>query len=236
MAESIQKELDLIKQAISLLEAALPQILTRDQHNDGLSVILEATDIIKEISFDKNLKSLALTIKILSGGASTILQTVTYQAFILDILEMLVKIAKSIETHGPPKSTDADKLQTVGEFLIRLAGRATNRYKINVIFEPDYEAKAIRAFMVLKELNEVVRFLNVEPDISVNQKANLNNGLELDVLSQETPEELHRIAGSVLEVQNVQLFTETKPQYVMILDPPYSPGSFDSKMNEFLNK
>ncbi|MHA2250127.1 MAG: hypothetical protein ACXAD7_07185 [Candidatus Kariarchaeaceae archaeon] len=236
MSESIQHELDLIKQAISLLEVALPQIVTREQHNTGIEQILKASEIIKEVSLDKDLKSLAVTLKILSGGGSTMLQTVFFQSYILDILEMLTKVISDFETHGPPITTDASMHQAAGEFLIRLAGRITNRYKMNVLFEPDYEAKGIRAFMVLKELHEVVRFLTVNPDISINQNANLDNGLEIDLLSQDPPEELHRIAGSVLEVKNVQIFTETKPQYVSFLDPPFSPGSFDSKMTEFLNK
>ncbi len=236
MAESNQQELELVNQAISLLESALPQIVTGSQHTEAIEQILQVCGIFKELEFDENLKSLGVTLKILSSGQSQILGTVTYQAFILDILELLTKIVDNNETQGLPENTESTKLQTIGEFLIRLAGRATNRYKLNVHFEPDYEAKGIRAFMVLKELNECVRFLNVNPDISINQSANLDSGLEIDVLSQENPDELYKIAGSILEVKNVQIFTETKPQFVTMLDPPFSPGSFDSKMNEFLNK
>jgi hypothetical protein len=236
MSELIQKDLDLINRVISLLEEALPQIVTRDQHYEGIEKVLEVSEVLKEVGIEKDIKSLAVTLKILSGGQSTILHSVSYQAFLLEILEMLTKLAAEYEVGDLLKETEAGKLQSAGEFLIRLAGRVTNRYKINVYFEPEYEAKGIRAFMVLKELHESVRFLNVNPDISVNQQANLDNGLELDILSQESPEELHRMVGSVLEVKNVQLFTETKPQYVMMLDPPFSPGSFDSKMTEFLSK
>jgi hypothetical protein len=90
--------------------------------------------------------------------------------------------------------------------------------------------------MVIKELSGVVRFLNMSPDIAENSNANLESGLEIDCLSQETPEELHRLAGSVLEVQNVQIFMETRPQAINSLDPPSHPESFDTKIFNFLNK
>ena len=138
--------------------------------------------------------------------------------------------------NGVSDQTDAIKHVHSGEFLIRLSGRVTNRFKLNVLFEPEYEAKALRAFMVVKELSGVAKFLNIAPDISDNQNANLDNGLEIDCLSQETPEELHRIAGSVLEVQSVQIFRETKALPINMLDPPSVPNSFDNKIHDFLNK
>jgi hypothetical protein len=140
-----------------------------------------------------------------------------------------------MKNEGVPQDTEIEEMVAIGRYLIRVAGRVTNRYKIKIIFEQEYEAKALRAFMALKELSGVVRFLNVSPDVSSNQNANLENGLEVDVLSQESAEELHRIAGSVLQVENVQIFTEMRPQRVLMLDPPSHAESFDQKIQDFIS-
>ncbi|OLS24342.1 MAG: hypothetical protein HeimC2_22880 [Candidatus Heimdallarchaeota archaeon LC_2] len=234
MAESIQKELDFIEQAINNLEQALPQILGMATHKEGIENVIGAADSMKEIAFDKYMKPLAMTLKIISNSQSSGLRTTAFQSFLVDILEMLVKIQNQIKTSGLPKTTDAADLQSAGEFLMRYADRITNRYKINVNFEDDYEAKAIRAFMVVKELAESCRFLNLSPDLTINSTPNLDSGLEIEVLTQENAEELHRITGSVLEVKSVQIFTETMNQQVLMLDPPHIPGSFDTKVEEFL--
>ena len=68
----------------------------------------------------------------------------------------------------------------------------------------------------------------------MNSTPSLDSGIEIDVLTQESAEELHRLTGSVLEVKAVQIFTETMNLQVLMLDPPQIPGSFDSKVEEFL--
>lgn len=234
MAESTQTELNYIGQAIDYLEQALPQIIGMATHLEGIGNVIGAADAMKEIAFDKYMKPLAMTLKIISNSQSSGLRTTAFQSFLIDILEMLVKIQNQINTSGIPQTTDAADLQLAGEFLMRYADRVTNRYKINVNFEDDYEAKAIRAFMVVKELSEACRFLNLAPDLTINSTPNLDSGLEIEVLTQETAEELHRITGSVLEVKSVQIFTETMNQQVLMLDPPHIPGSFDTKIEEFL--
>ncbi|MHA2277906.1 MAG: hypothetical protein ACXAC2_19160 [Candidatus Kariarchaeaceae archaeon] len=234
MAESIQKELDQIEQAINHLEQALPQVIGVSTHNEGIENVIAAANAMKEITFDPDMKGLAMTLKVLSNSASSGLKTTIYQSYLMEILEMLVSIKEDIQEDGLPKITESLNLKNVGEFLMRYADRVTNRYKISVTFEPDYEAKAIRAFMVVKELAEACRFLNMSPDLTINSTPNLDGGLEIDVLTQETAEELHRLTGSVLEVKNVQIFTETMNQQVLMLDPPHIPASYDSKVEEFL--
>lgn len=235
MAESIQSELDNIETGITHLEQALPQIVSMKTHLEGVEQVLKAADALKEIQCDPNFKTLATTLKILSSGASSVLSTTVYQFFLTDILEMLVTIKGQIIASGLPETTQAAELQSAGEFLIKFASRVTNRFKITVTFSPDYEAKAIRAFMVVKELAEVCRFLSMAPDLTQNSTPNLDRGLEIDVFSQENAEELHRITGSVLEVSSVTIFTETMNQQVLMLDPPHIPDSFDSKIESFLS-
>ena len=234
MTESIQKELEHVEQAINYLEQALPQVIGISTHAEGLENVVNAANAMKEITFDKNMKSLAMTLKVLSNSTSSSLRTTVYQSFLMDILEMLAKIKEGGQSTALPEVTEALDLQGIGQFLIRYAERVTNRYRINVSFEPDYEAKAIRAFMVVKELAEACRFLNMSPDLTINSTPNLDSGIEIDVLTQESAEELHRITGSVLEVKSVQIFTETMNLQVLMLDPPHIPGSFDSKVEEFL--
>lgn len=234
MADSTQQDLGHIEQAINHLEQALPQVIGVSTHNEGIENVVSAANSMKEITFDKNMKSLAMTLKVLSNSASSGLRTTIYQSFLMDILEMLMSIKEDLQENEIPQSTESLNLKNNGDFLMRYAERVTNRYKINVIFEPDYEAKAIRAFMVVKELAEACRFLNMSPDLTINSTPNLDAGLEIDVLTQETAEELHRLTGSVLEVKSVQIFTETMNQQVLMLDPPHVPASFDSKIEEFL--
>ncbi|MFV2014410.1 MAG: hypothetical protein ACC656_03200 [Candidatus Heimdallarchaeota archaeon] len=234
MTESIQKELEHVEQAINYLEQALPQVIGISTHAEGLENVVNAANGMKEITFDKNMKSLAMTLKVLSNSTSSSLRTTVYQSFLMDILEMLAKIKEGGQSTALPSVTEALDLQGIGQFLIRYAERVTNRYRINVSFEPDYEAKAIRAFMVVKELAEACRFLNMSPDLTINSTPNLDSGIEIDVLTQESAEELHRLTGSVLEVKSVQIFTETMNLQVLMLDPPHIPGSFDSKVEEFL--
>ncbi|MCY3412559.1 MAG: hypothetical protein INQ03_13050 [Candidatus Heimdallarchaeota archaeon] len=235
MAESIQKEMDILSRAIEALEGAVPLIVTPSQHETAINAINQAADILKQSNVDAVFSQLSTTMKILNNGGSSLLTTVVYQGFILDILEMLTSINNLINSKGLPNSTRADEVQKAGEFLIRLTGRITNRYKIRVTFNPEYEAKSIRAFMLAKELQPFVRFLSLNPDISTNQQPNLENGFELDVLSQETPQNLHKLAGSILEVINVQIFTETRNTPVPILDPPGADASFDEQVNAFLD-
>ncbi len=235
MAESIQKELDLIHSVINALETSIPNIIFNSYHNDAIEFIRLATDYIEQISFDENMKELATTIKILNGGESPILKSVYYQSYILDILEMFSKIESHIQQKGLPSTTRALELCNVGEFLINIAARVTNRYKLKILFNPEFEAKYLRAFMLVKDLHGSCRFLSMSPDITVSPDVNLDSGLELEVLSQETPQNLHKIAGAVLDVQSVQIFVETKSVPTLLLDPPHDPNSFDNKISTFLS-
>lgn len=234
MTESIQDEMDIISKSISALEESLPFIVTPTQHHIAINAINETADIIKESGLDEKFASLSTTLKILNNGDSAMLSTITYQGFILELLEFLVSIRGNLEKNEEPETADLGTLLHAGEFLIRLAGRVTNRYKLRVTFEPEYEAKGIRAFMVIKELQPISRFLSLSPDLTTNQNVNLENGLEIDLLSQESGKELHKLAGSVLEVINVQIFTETRNMPLMILDPPESHSSFDIQVKTFL--
>jgi len=235
MAESIQQQIGLLETAKTSLEQAVPLLITQGRTGEGLQAIIDAAGQLEQIQADPNFSQLATNLKILANSDASILSTVTFQAFIVDILEMIVTMSEAAKDSGELQTTSVVKMNHVAEYLLRLSGRITNRYKLNVLFEPEYEAKSLRAFMVVKELSGVVKFLNIAPDISENQNANLDNGLEIDCLSQEGPEGLHKIAGSVLEVQNVQVFRETRPAPVDMLDPPTAANSFDSKIADFLN-
>ena len=229
-----EEDLAYIEAGINHLEQALPQIISMKTHKDGVAHVLEAATSIKEISLDPNFKTLGTSLKILSSGGSSALRTTIYQFFLTDLLEMLVELKTQINSAGIPSETRVEELKLACEYLIKYATRVTNRFKINVTFSPDYEAKAIRAFMVVKELSEVCRFLNMSPDLTMNATPNLDSGFEIDLMSQENAEELHRRVGSVLEVNSVTVFTETMNQQVMMLDPPQIPESFDNKVEEFL--
>lgn len=236
MAESIQTQIDTLEEAKSALTEAIPLLITPSRTQEGLQFVAQGADHLEKLEFDQNFSQLSTTMKILANGDSMVLGTVTFQSFVVDVLEMITSILEVAKNSELPQDTDVLKYLHVGEFLVNMAGRVTNRYKLNVLFEPEYEAKSLRAFMVVKELSNVVRFLNLAPDISENQNANLDNGLEVDCLSQASPNELHRIAGSVLEVQSVQVFRETKAQPINMLDPPSNPESFDKKIEAFLNE
>jgi len=234
MAESIQHELDLLEKAISELEQALPQIIASSSHDEGIERVDNAITHLKNISFDSAFPELAEALNKLNKEATISMLTDIYQAFLTTILEMLVEITDGIKNYGLPKSTNAGRLVATAEFLINYCGRVMNRYKINVLFEPDYEAKSIRAFMVLKELSQVCRFLSMDPDLTITDNPNLESGMSIDVLSQKSPEDLHKLAGSVLEVKNVMIFTETKQLQVRMLDPPHLPTSFDGQVETYL--
>ena len=236
MAEEIKHQIDLLETTKLALENAVPLLITEGKTGEGLGYVIQAAEKIQELSFDPAFSELSTNMKILANSGSSILQTVSFQAFILDLLEMISPLLETLQNTGPPQGTDANKYLHISEYLIRLSGRVVNRYKLQINFEPEYEAKSLRAFMCVKELAGVVKFLNIAPDISENQQANLDNGLEVDCISQESADSLHKLAGSVLEVQSVQVFIETKAQPVRMLDPPSDPSSFDAKISEFLNQ
>jgi len=236
MAESIKQLMNALQAVQKPLEQAVPLLMTASRIEEGLQNVVEAAEQIQNLDFDPHFTELSTTMKILANSDSPILSTFNFQGYIVELLEMFTSLLNEVKNAGPPKESDALKMLHIGQYLINLSSRVTNRYKLNVLFEPEYEAKALRAFMVVKELSGVVRFLNLAPDISENQNANLDNGLEIDCLSQETPEDLHKLAGSVLEVQSVQIFRETRPLPVNMLDPPTNPDSFDTKISNFLNK
>lgn len=235
MAESIQKELDLMESAIVELEQALPQIIASTTHEIGIDHVNNAVETLKGITFDPDFSVLAEVLEELNNLKTASFIVDIYQAYLTDVLEMFVSIADEVKTSGLPKETKSKDLTAAGRFLISYGNRVMNRYRIRVLFEPDYKAKAIRAFMVLKELATVCRFLNVAPDLTSENDPNLDDGLDVDVLSQKSPEELHRLASSVLEVQSIDIFTETKQMQVKMLDPPHLPSSFDDRVEEYLN-
>jgi len=236
MSAQIDGVLNSVLGSIESLEQAIPYIVTPSQHGQAIQFINQAADNLQIITLDPIFKTLSTTIRILNNGESTLLKTITYQGFILEIIEELHNLYEHISKTGAPQNyTNFTNLQVAGEFLIRVGGRITNRYKLKVTFEQEYEAKGIRAFMVCKEIQPFVRFLSMNPDLTTDQSPNLNNGLEIDVLSQESPNTLHKLVSSVLEVTNVQLFTETKSIPVTILDPPSNPNSYDTNANSFLN-
>lgn len=230
----IQKELDIIQAAIGSFERAIPLIVSPSYHQQAIELIGEGIGYLEKSDVDQYFSLLSTTIKILNAGDSAILFTVTYQAYILDILELLVKLSEDMKQNGVPSETGVKDIQIAGEFLIRLAGRATNRYKMTITFDPEFEAKYVRAFMVLRELRGSCRFLNLSPDITENEGANLDAGLDIEVLSQEVPGVLYKKAGSVLDVSGVQIFSETKSVPVLILDPPTTADSFDVKISQYL--
>ncbi len=234
MAESIQNEIDIISKVTTILERTIPVIMTPSQHKVAINAINSAMDNLQQSNLHADFASLATTVRILNNGESTVLGTIAYQGFILELLELLEGIRIQLLENGAVQNINLTDVRSAGEFLIRLSGRVTARYKIRVTFNPEYEAKSIRAFMLIKELQPFVRYLSLSPDITTNQNPNLDNGFEIDCLSMETAQSLHKIAGGVLEVINVQLFNETKNMPVMVLDPPHQENSFNSQVANFL--
>lgn len=233
MAESTQNEFEILSKTINALERALPLIMTPSQHGAAIHTINIAMDILKDSKLSPELNTIATTVKILNNGESPLLATISYQGFILELLESLQTMKDQLE-QGSQLSVNLVDVRSGGEFLIRLSGRVTKRYKMRVTFNPEYEAKSIRAFMLAKELQPFVRFLSMSPDISGNQNPNLDNGFELDLLSMETAQSLHKIAGGVLEVINVQMWSENKSQPVLVIDPPSAEDSYNEQVQNFL--
>jgi hypothetical protein len=233
MSSEAVSQLELV---IPLFNASIPHIVTPDKLSEGLERIKQAIDLLNDesiISFAPNLKNLCSTLKILIAGESPFLGTITFQAYVLEILEELLTLQENIKS-SKKAEYNFSRLAVAGDFFLRLAQRMMIRYKVRIEFEPEYEAKSLRAFMVLKELKKTSRFLVVSPDLATNQNANLDDGLEVEILSQENPTNLHEMVSGVLEVKAVQIYEERKNSTVFHLDPPSLTGSEDEKYSEYL--
>lgn len=222
---------------IPLLEAAIPEIVTPVQNANAINKLAQVADILKGNEFaeiEKNIKTLSTTLKILLSGESPFLSTVVFQGYILEIFELLVNVKEDLEQNVVPTSPIFDIVTKTGEFFLTLAGRMMIRYKVRVEFEQDYEAKNLRAFMILKDLSRNSRFLLVTPDLEAMQNANLDNGIDIEFLSQDSPKEIHEMVSGVLEVKAVQIFAERKNETVFHLDPPHVPGSVDERYQTYV--
>ena len=223
--------------SIPMLEAAIPQIVNRRENETALQRLVQVGDIFQDAKFaavDTDIPEIGALLKILANGKSPALSTSAFQIFVLEILEELVKVYQQMSSGNNPNG-NFSAIKTAGDFMLRYADRLMVRYKIRVEFEPEYEGKYLRAFQVLKELQDTARFLVVTPDISVDPQADLNSGLEIEILSQETPKTLHELVSGVLEVKAVQVFSEQKSMVVYHLDPPEVEGSFDQRYQAYLS-
>lgn len=238
MAQSFSQSSTEIGKVIELLNQAIPLISTPSKTETIENIISQVSDLMKSETLAQvspHFRPLGTTLKILMSSGSPLLTSVTFQAFLLEISETLTEVSNLLNSGGLPDPSLIQDLRTNGEFLIRLAGRILYRCKINVQFEADYDAKVLRAFMLAKDLSKVVRFLNVDPDISQQSSPNLDNGMTLEVLSQNSPQELHDLVMNVLSIESCQIFIERKEENVLYLDPPKIPGSVDDRMEKYLN-
>lgn len=239
MAQSFNQSISEISKVIDLINQAIPLVGTPSKLESVLGLVSQVTDIMKSDQLHQvspHFRPLGTTLKILTSSGSPFLSTVTFQAFLLEISETLKEVVNLLNSGGLPDPGVIQDLRTNGEFFIRMAGRMLYRYKINVKFEPDYDAKVLRAFMLAKDLSKQVRFLNVDPDISQQTNPNLDNGMTLEVLSQSSAQELYDTVMNVLSVESCQIFIERREENVLYLDPPYIPGSVDDRMDKYLNE
>ena len=239
MAQPFTQSITEIDKVIELVNQAIPLVGTPSKSETVQGLISQVSDLMKSENLDRvspHFRPLGTTLKILISSGSPFLGTVTFQAFLLEISETLTEVKSLLNSAGVPDPEVIKDLRTNGEFLIRMAGRILYRYKIIAQFEPDYDAKVLRAFMLAKDLSKQVRFLNVDPDISQQSNPNLDNGLTLEVLSQSPPQELHETVMKVLSVESCQIFIERREENVLYLDPPYIPGSVDDRMDKYLNE
>ncbi len=239
MSQSFSKGHSELVQIIDYINQTIPLVTTGSRKADVKQMVITVSEQMKSEDLNQispHFRPLGTTLKILVGSDSPLLTSVTFQGFLLEMAETLSEISELINSGGIPDPAIIQDLRTNGEFLIKLAGRMLYRYKIQVYFEPDYDAKVLRAFMLAKDLSKVVRFLNVTPDISQQTNPNLDNGITLEVLSASSPQELNDIVMNVLSVESCQIFIERKESNVIYLDPPYIPGSVDDKMEKYLNE
>jgi len=222
---------------IPMLEASIPQIVNRNEYETALQRLSQVGDILQDMKFaaiDKTIPEIGALLKIIVNGGSPALSTPTFQIFVLEILEEFQKVYGQLNNGIEPSGRFAE-VKSAGDFMLRYAERLMIRYKLRVEFEPDYEGKYLRAFQVLKELLDSSRFLMVTPDISTDPQVDLNGGLEIEILSQETPKTVHELVSGVLEVKAVQVFSEQKSMVVFHLDPPKVEGSVDQRYQEYLS-
>lgn len=234
MSAELTNQLDMV---IPLLEAAIPQVINTQDNSESLQRVNKVGEMLKAQSFaalDPNLPQIGQLLIDLTANPSLFLANISFQMYLLDLLETLSQLYRDISA-GTPSNYNFSHLLEVAYFLQRLTNRATVRYKLKIDFNPEYEGKFLRAFQALKDLQKVARFLVVNPDIASNNAANLDGGFEVEILSNENPKKLHEIASSVLEVESVQVYSEQKTVTVFHLDPPEVPGSVDQVYKEFLN-
>ncbi len=235
---SLNQGVTVLEKIVNYIEGAIPNLVDDKNLEKGKKYLLKLSDELKDDSLpgiSNEFRVLGTTLKIILTSNSMILSNPVFHVFLLSIAETVKESLELIVNGAPINDEEIRQLRINGEFMITVASRLMKRYKLQVFFEKDYEAKSLRAFMLAKELSSKVRFLSVNPDISSVESPNLEKGLEFEVLSNESADKLYKIATEVLSVKSVNIFVEKSESEVVYVDPPFQEDSIDAKMESYLN-
>ena len=182
----------------------------------------------------KNTSTLMKQLEALTSTYKQIYELPSFHALINEVMAYLQKLRANLKAGENEENLDVKPLLAGIAFLAKIAPTMAKRYKIHVLFEESYELKNIRAFMVLKDLREHVEFIKLNPDITKNQKANLNKGLEMEIVTNKSPKELHEIISSVLEVVGVKIFLEMRKVPATYFRGVFALSDQDVRVTEFV--
>ncbi len=170
----------------------------------------------------------------LTAQPSSVHYLPAFHGLLNEVLIYLNSLLENIKQKKLEESDDALEILAGTRFLQRIGGKVARKYRIHVMFEESYELKNIRAFMVLKELREHVQFVSLNPDLTKNQNANLNNGMELEVVSNRDAKTLHDIISGVLEVVGVKIMIEMRKSPATYYIGGYALSDQDMRVTEFV--
>ncbi len=227
-----------IDQVQGILYSAYRELLFGTSEGEKkLEDIHRAAHTLASSSATVGLKNTSMLMKQLEALTSTyknIHELPSFHALINEVMGYLQKLRANLVAGESEDGLDVKSLMGGIAFIAKIAPTMARRYKIHVLFEESYELKNIRAFMVLKDLRDHVEFVKLNPDITKNQKANLNKGLEMEIVTNKSPKELHDIISSVLEVVGVKIFLEMKKVPATYFRGVFALSDQDIRVTEFV--
>lgn len=160
---------------------------------DVVDLVLEFIEAIEEMinNIEETGKEGDVDVDELFEKANALLKGYTREKGAKKAEEEKPKVPSTEE--GPPQSQEATPTEVSG-----------NVYHVKAIFYPDAQLRGVRAFLILRDLEEIGEVLETKPERSIIEDGSADvDELEFKVATKASPEEIKKLVGRHPEIKDV---------------------------------